>query len=68
MSLAQFGTLTQIEHLCFGSQDLEQKNTFENPNAVVMHQLEKERPYQNEEKILLDAYSFHVIRYQEALK
>lgn len=68
LSLAQFGTLTQIEHLCFGSQDLEQKNTFENPNAVVMHQLEKERPYQNEEKILLDAYSFHVIRYQEALK
>lgn len=34
MNLASYGSLTMIEHLCLDGDDLNAKNTFENPNLV----------------------------------
>lgn len=65
LKLFEFAGLKQIEHLQYGTGDLDRKNTFENPNAAVMQRIEGEKECQQETELLLPAYSFHVIRYQE---
>ena len=67
VNLYEFQGLKQTEHLAFGTGDLERGNTFADPEAVVMQRVEGEKAYEKGETLLLEGYSFHVIRYQETI-
>lgn len=63
LSLRQFGELKPIRHLSFGSKNLDDKNTFENPDnvAFVENPVEEIEP---QKEICIPAYSFHLISYK----
>lgn len=65
LKLRQFENLQQIEHFRFGAENLETRNTFADPEAAVMKRVDGERAYQKDDTVLLEGYSFHVIRYRE---
>ena len=67
VKLHEFRGLRQIEHLKFGTGELETRNTFEHPEAAVMQRTEGEKAYEKGETLLLEGYSFHVIRYKETI-
>lgn len=64
IDLASFGSLTMTEHLCLDGDDLNAKNTFENPNCVVPREIAPVSGTFETCSVLLPKQSWNMLRFK----
>jgi len=63
LALHQFGALEPIRHLSFGNKNLDDKNTFEDPDNTTFVEKPVEEIAEGND-ICIQGYSFHLLSYK----